>query len=129
MNVLKSLVLIAGAAVSAVGASAAQAQEYGAFQIRNDSNSTIYYQVRWGENGTWMDASVAPGATMSHWYPLDASGRAPAPYIRFDWIGGDADVTYKNYHLDFYATYDVYNGKPYVFRYWDDGVHLDLSAA
>src|SRR5579884_871155 len=83
----------------AAGTQQTRASEYGAFVIRNPAYVTIHYQVKWG-NGEWRTYSLAPGHRGYHAYPLDEYGRAPISYVRFDYIAGDYDVTYKTYRMN-----------------------------
>lgn len=99
-----------------------------AFVLRNPSNVTIHYQVRWGD-GDWQSYTVAPGCERSHYHDLDEYGRAPAPQVRFDYICGDDDVTYRTYGVDFYAVSNPFRGKAYVFRHSPNGRFLDLYRA
>ncbi|WP_425399151.1 hypothetical protein [Aeoliella sp.] len=106
-----------------------EAQEFGAFEILNPTSNTMKYQVRWGE-GDWQTYSIPPGYSRWHAYELDLLGIAPAPEIRFDWVGGDSSVTHLYYDLDFFTTFDPkIGGKPYRFQYFPDGVHVDLYPA
>jgi hypothetical protein len=116
---------VAAVILSAAGGQQARAGSYGAFVVRNPSRVTIHYQVKWGD-GEWQSYRVAPGYRQYHAYPLDEDGRAPAPYVRFDCICGDDDVTYKTYHMNFYAVDDAWEGKAYVFRHSPGGKFLDL---
>ena len=69
---------------------------------------------------------------MSRWhaYPLDNFGLAPKPYVRFDYILNDDQVTWKSYNMKFYSSknLDADSGKPYFFRVSRDGSILDLFA-
>ncbi len=127
MKALHSIVLVVGLA-SGLVATAQQAKAagcYGAFVIENPTPNTIHYQVKWGD-GEWKSYSVLPGYTYRHWMLLDENGCVPTPQIRFDYICGDDDVTFKTYKLDVYATDYPEDGKPYYFRYSGSGRYLDL---
>jgi hypothetical protein len=100
---------------------------YGSFVVRNPSNVAIHYQVKWGD-GDWKSYCVQSGWSKYHYYPLDENGCVPTPRIRFDYIAGDNDVTYKTYKLDVYATHCPDRGKKHVFRYSRCGCFLDLYA-
>lgn len=121
------VVILAGSLLAPAGR--AQAGEcYGAFAIRNPSNVAIHYQIRWGD-GDWKSVCVYPGHTYSHWIELDEFGQIPTPQIRFDWIGGDDDVSFRSYDLNVFAThYPSSGGKKYVFRFSSCGCFLDLYA-
>src|SRR4051794_19629588 len=62
----------------------------GAFSIDNQTHITLPYQVKWGKDRDWKAFTLAAGHTMTHSYPLDGNRKAPAPYIRFDSVGGDS---------------------------------------
>lgn len=99
---------------------------YGAFAIRNPSNTAIHYQIRWG-NGDWQSICVYPGHSYSHWNALDENGRVPTPQVRFDWIAGDGQASYKTYDVQVYSTYyPSSGGKKYVFRFSSCGCYVDL---
>jgi hypothetical protein len=126
-----SLAAAALAVVSlAAFAAPARAACYAMITIDNPTDSTVYYQFKWGEDGDWQDCSLSPGCYRNHWYPLDDDGRAPTPQIRFD--DGHGNVI--AHSLEFYASetrgYD--QGKIYCFRWvyapLIDGYYLDLFA-
>lgn len=98
----------------------------GAYKLENSSNVPIYYQYKWGESSEWQTGCVHPGQAMCHTIPLDEDGRASIPYVRFDCVAGDDDVTYRTYELDFYSTCYTCGGKPYVFSYSACGHYLNL---
>jgi hypothetical protein len=125
---LKSLCVL-GALVLGLAATAAPAKatEYGAIRIENPTNIDVHYQFKWG-NGEWKSYTVPSGSSMLHYHPLDSRRCTPSPYIRFDYILGDGQVTFKTYHLETYAAFDPEQGKPYAFSISDDGVLLDLYA-
>jgi hypothetical protein len=130
MKPLYSLVLAVGltSGLFAAGQEAKAAGCYGAFIIENPTSNTIHYQIKWG-NGEWTTYSVGPGRDYAHWYPLDENDEVPTPQIRFDYICGDDDVTFKVYKVDVYATdYPTVGGKRYYFRYSPSGRYLDLYA-
>jgi hypothetical protein len=122
-----------------VGTSCADCPNYrGAFSIENQTGVTIRYQVRWGDNHPWKSISLNSGSIETHSYPLgeNRNGRAPAPYVRFDRIGGDGRFTPKEYHMPFHAVgYAGYGPrtnnatpKQYYFKYGPDGRTLDILA-
>jgi hypothetical protein len=108
----------------------------GAFSIENQTGVTINYQVKWGRNREWKSMSLNSGQIRTHSYPLDENAKAPAPYIRFDAVGGDGAFTAREYHLTFRAVgYAGYGPTPnrttpkaYVFEYAADRRTLNLLA-
>ncbi len=121
-----------------VGTSCADCPNYsGAFSIENPTGVTIQYEYKWG-NGPWKHMSLQSGHTETHSYPLGGNRNAsvPSPYVRFDRIGGDAQFTPKEYHMEFYAIgYGGYGSqanntepKRYYFKYADDHRTLDIFA-
>jgi hypothetical protein len=122
-----------------VGTSCADCPNYsGAFSIENATGVTIPYQYRWGDKHPWKSISLSSGRTETHSYPLgeNRNGRAPTPYIRFDWIAGDSHSTLKEYRMEFHAIgYAGYGPrthttapKRYFFKYAADGKTLDILA-
>ena len=100
----------------------------GAFSLRNGTGVTIRYQVRWGD-GEWQRKILESGYTLTHRHPLDASQRAPTPYVRFDRFGGDSAYTEKEYRMEFRAVGPRGGtAKPYAFRYAADGRNLDIKS-
>jgi hypothetical protein len=127
MSMRKSVAaLVAATVLSLTAAPAAQAQDcqYAVVTLQNSTNQTLYYQFKWGAEGGWKSYSVPAGYSRYHYLPLDAQGRAPRPYVRFD--DGAGGVV--EYSLEFYAAWhpSAASGKPYVFR-WCGG-YLDLFA-
>jgi hypothetical protein len=108
----------------------ARAQHYGyaVVVIRNPTHGPVNYQVRWGQDGEWRAYSLGAGRYRYHYVPLSETGRAPAPYIVFDWVLGDGMYSPKQYRLGFYAAASpgYAQGKKYVFRPSPDGNYLDL---
>ncbi len=124
-----------GASQAQVGSNRADLPNLrGTFAIHNQTGVTIRYQVKWG-NEEWKRIILPSGRVERHSYPLNASNRAPTPYVRFDSIGGDGKVTWKSYRLEFRAVgfaglAQGYLTEPkhYRFRYSPDGRVLDLKA-
>jgi hypothetical protein len=104
--------------------------EYGIFTLKNPTNDAIHYQVKWGENGTWESFTVDAGMSRWHAHPLDNFGLAPKPYVRFDYILNDDQVTWKSYYMKFFSSYNTNaeSGKQYFFRVSRDGTLLDMFA-
>jgi hypothetical protein len=112
----------------------------GAYSIENTTGVTIRYQYRWGSSGAWKSMTLASGMVETHSYPIGGNKKntAPTPYVRFDRLGGDKVVTWKDYRMEFYAVgYAGYTPaskanktqpKKYVFRYAANGRDLDLKA-
>jgi hypothetical protein len=102
----------------------------GAFSLENSTGVAINYQVKWGSNEQWTSEKLNSGIIRTHWYPLDSAGKAPAPYVRFDRIGGDSAYQEQEYHMEFYKVGSDGSGDPkrYIFRYASDGRHLDIKA-
>jgi hypothetical protein len=122
-----------------VGTSCADCPSYsGSFSIENSTNTTVSYQVRWGNKHQWKKMVLASGQTMKHSYPLGENPHAkvPQPYVRFDNVGGDGRITLTEYKMKFHATgYAGYGPKvnttqpkAYFFQYAADGRQLDLLA-
>jgi hypothetical protein len=122
-----------------LGTSCADCPSYkGAYSIENATNITINYQYRWGDKHPWKDASLRKGEINTHSYPLgeDQHAQVPAPFVRFDRIGGDGQYTEKDYRMEFFSVgYGGYgphknSAKPkeYYFEFAQDGKHLRLFA-
>ena len=103
-----------------------------AFKIRNPTRVTIYYHILWSNNGSWRNYSVnADGGGRNHWWD---GQNVPSGYpkIRFDYIAGDQQSTYRAYTLetaqlpentDVRGNTDV---PTYHFKYNQQGDRLDL---
>ena len=133
MKTIKTLAVVLGLvagcmAVSAPATAADLNTEYGIFTIKNPTNDPVNYQVKWGDNGTWESFKLEAGASRWHAYALDNFGLAPKPYVRFDYILNDDQVTFKTYNMKFYSSTatTAESGKPYFFRVSRDGTLLDL---
>jgi hypothetical protein len=101
-----------------------------AFSVFNNTGVTIYYQVRWG-NSAWQNMALGNGRGLTHFYPLDANGRAPIPNVRFDRVADGGRYTEQVYAMQFYAVRSGNYGdnpKPYEFRYSAGGRFLDIYA-
>ena len=125
MNAVKHLVMAAGLAVAMMGGMVSQGQAAQvSLVLRNPTSETIHYQFKWGSDGTWKNYTLEPGIKRAHYFDFDEDEVAPAPYVRFDCIANDADITYKTYHLTSWEVRNSFNGKPYIFQW--DGRLLDL---
>lgn len=122
-----------------IGTSCEDCPNYrGAFSIRNDTGQVIHYQYRWGDRHDWKRMTLDTGHIETHSYPLGENPHAPVPtpFVRFDNTGGDGQVTWREFRIQFHATgYAGYGPavnrtEPmhYAFRYASDGRHLDLKA-
>ena|SRR6478736_7251185 len=135
-----ALTLTAPAALAEqVGTSCEDCQNYsGAYSIENTTGVMVHYQYRWGDQHPWKRMALETGKIETHRYPLggDKHAKVPTPYVRFDSIGGDNAVEFKEYKMNFYATGYAGFGpavnktepKRYVFRYASDGKTLDLKS-
>lgn len=132
------IALVSVAAQEQVGTSQADLPSYrGAYSIENKTRVAIPYEYRWGNKSEWKRMTLKSGATETHWYPLgaDLNKKVPTPYVRFDRIGGDNSVTFKEYRMQFhaigYAGYGPRQNKTepmrYVFSYAANGRDLDLN--
>jgi hypothetical protein len=102
--VLVGLVALVGVLSPASARAETLASEYAIFTIRNPRNVVVHYQIRWGENGNWENHSIPANHSRWHSFRLYEDGTAPRPYIRFDFILGDGQVTFKNYQLRTYTS-------------------------
>jgi hypothetical protein len=116
------------ALVFAMQAPEARAQEngYAVVVIRNPTNATVHYKLKWGQDSDWQNFSLSPHTYLCHSYPLDEDARAPRPYIEFDSVLGDGYYTPQSYSLGFYAAAcpGYAQGKKYAFR--ASGYYLDI---
>ena len=102
------------------------------------TGTVIHYEYRWGDKHPWKKMALANGITETHSYPLgeDRHKKVPTPYVRFDRSGGDHNVTFQEYKIQFravgYAGYGPAENKTrpkqYIFRYAANGRDLDLKA-
>jgi hypothetical protein len=60
--------------------------QYALTCVGTNTDYTIYYQYRWGEDGEWHDASVDPGKWKNHTWDYDYPGEDESPQfmIRYD---------------------------------------------
>jgi hypothetical protein len=110
-------------AVMALAPAGAQYQDthYAAVTIANPTGATLHYQFRWGETGAWQSFSLPPGSRRLHTWEYDYANqnRSPVPYLRYDWIGGNAQFDEKVHRLEAYAVpaRQFEGSKQYYFRY------------
>jgi hypothetical protein len=97
----------------------------GVILIQNQSRGTVYFQVRWGNNSSWTNYSLAPGYQELFWANNHGS---LAPQIQFDWSYAPG-YQGKSYAL----RYGIYNGSGtpptsaahvYAFRGVSNGIDL-----
>ncbi len=105
-------------AITLAFAAPSMAQE-AAFVLRNPSNVTINYQVKWGADASWTSYSLAPNSRRTHYL---AAAVAPTPYIRFDGVGNG----WLEYRIDYFVVGNPWNGVPYGFGYSRCGCYLNL---
>jgi hypothetical protein len=76
---------LAALLLAATPAHAAETQ-YALTCVGTNTDYTIYYQYRWGEDGEWHDASVDPGKWKNHTWDYDYPGEDESPQfmIRYD---------------------------------------------
>ena len=99
----------------------------GMFVVENPNNVAVSYMVKWGSQGEWKRFTVHARMQRSPSYKLDANGRAPVPYLKFDNYGGDTRVTATEYRMQFArVTNGQGEGKMYRFQYAANGRSLDL---
>jgi hypothetical protein len=120
---LAGAVALSGALAATPAQASAMSNNDAVFSVTNCTNGTLYYSIRWGEDGQWQQMALAPGASMEHFWRYDYpdEDRSPTPYIRFD-----ADLTagtnWVQYGLEAYAapspSYEY--SKKYVFQYYGD---------
>ena len=91
----------------------------GKLVIHNDTGVTQHYRLKWGQNGAEQVYTLESGRQYEHTHALN-NHKAPAPYLRYDYVAGDAGKTYKALHLAFgEAGYAGYGPRGYI----DESVH------
>jgi hypothetical protein len=137
---IAALIALVSIAVPAqIGTSCEDCPNYsGAYSIENATGITIQYQYRWGNKHEWKTMTLANGRIMKHSYSLggDPHKQVPTPYVRFDRIGGDSNVTIQEYRIQFHAVGYAGYGAPqnktepkrYVFTFASNGQDLILNA-
>ncbi len=94
------------------------------FKIRNRTGVTMHYQVRWSNSDNWESSSLETGFIMTH----TSDGQnilSGYPKIRFDYIAGDGEVTYRRYNLES-ANANANVAPTYRFEYNQRGDRVDL---
>lgn len=107
----KSLALATSLALlAAVAGLALAGGTTAAVVIHNPTGNTIRYQLKTGD-GDWQSKSLPPHTKVAHHLLLTGHDSPPTYYVRFDWIAGDGQVTYKSYKLTPYTVSDSRNGR------------------
>jgi hypothetical protein len=89
MKHLCKLVVMGVVAVGALLVHSSQARadnRYAVVGLTNQTNVTLNFQYRWGENAEWQSGQIAPGAKKwFYWkYKFVNENRSPNLYIRYD---------------------------------------------
>ena len=97
------------------------------FKIENNIGVPVHYQIRWSNNRNWKQESVNSGRARSHWWTGENVSQG-YPKIRFDYIAGDQQVTYRVYTLDTSLQFleNNYDVPTYFFKFNLWGNRLDL---
>ncbi|RKU16678.1 hypothetical protein C6501_05330 [Candidatus Poribacteria bacterium] len=77
------------------------------FSIKNYTVFSVPYQIKWTEDGTWVQQEpLKPGEGLIHWY-TGSSDNIPSgyPQVRFDYVAGDREVTFKSYSVETYSRF------------------------
>jgi hypothetical protein len=80
------------------GPGASDVTEYQAFAVKNTTDVTVYYEVKWG-NGGWKTYTLSPGMTRRHFYRDDPDRPAPQAELRFDAVIGDEALTFRTHGM------------------------------
>lgn len=77
------------------------------FSLTNYTALTVPYQVMWIDGGIWdQKEPLEPGEGRIHWYTGPSDNISPGyPLVRFDYIAGDRDVTFKLYSVETYSRF------------------------
>ena len=95
------------------------------FKIRNPTGGLLHYGIRWTHATSWQNYSLESGHVRTHWWDGDSLPQN-YPIIRFDYIGGDGEATYRYYTLDTALLFQDDTGDaPTYFFQWS-GNQLDL---
>lgn len=86
---LFSLALVVGVATLSNTARASDFTQYETFAVKNTTNETIRYEVRWGKN-EWKSYTLNPGVVRWHYHRDDLDGPIPEPRLRYH-AGGTYD--------------------------------------
>jgi hypothetical protein len=114
-------VLILASHPAATAPATAQQQddyEFGMLTIKNETeNVVVQYQVRWGTNSNWVNYKLKPGEQKNHYHKLDAEGRHPQPYVRFNELVNQVDSPVQSYKLLTIATFRPLEGTGVVYAF------------
>jgi hypothetical protein len=123
---VKLLALAIAALVSLTAAGSAHANGKAVVTIDNPTPNVVKYQFKWGDNAEWQTYELQPGQARTHWHTLSELDLAPRPFVRFDSILNDDDVTFKTYHLDFFDSYGTGYNDGKIYKFITNGRVLDL---
>lgn len=95
--------------------------------VRNETPWDIIYTNRWGEDATWYEATLKPGASNVHPWPLAVTEPSPGFFVRFDRDFSSA-LDYQEYALSKRVSNEqsCKNVPVYVFRQLDKQQQIDL---
>ena len=96
------------------------------FKIRNRTGVSISYQIKWSNSNNWQPNTLKTGFVRTH---RSGGQNIPSGYpkIRFDYIAGDQQVTYRLYTLETAQFQgNATNAPTYYFQYNWWGNRLDL---
>jgi hypothetical protein len=97
--------------------------------IETDTNYTIRYQYRWGDNDEWKDTSVEPGYWNEHWWEYDYPGenRSPTFQVRYDDDLGEGSNFVITKLSSYAAESKDCEGEGKTFEFWADGNELNIG--
>ena len=97
------------------------------FKIRNPTGVLLHYEIMWTHGISWQNYSLESGYFRTHWWDGDNPPQN-YPKIRFDYIGGDGETTYRYYTLDTALLFqdDTGDAPTYFFGFDRSGNELDL---
>ena len=102
------------------------------FKIRNTTGGLLRYEIRWTHGTSWQNNSLESGYVRTHRWDGDNPPQN-YPKIRFDYIGDDGQITYRDYTLDTALLFQDDTGDvPTYFFEWSGnklGLFLDTAAA
>ena len=97
------------------------------FKILNHTGVTVMYQIKWSNDRSWKNDSLQTGSISTHWLKAENVSQG-YPKIRFDYIAGDQQVTYRTYRLDTSLSSgdNTAEAPTYFFGFNQRGDRLDL---
>ena len=102
------------------------------FKIRNPTDGLLHYGIRWTHATSWQNYSLESGYVRTHRWDGDSPPQ-DYPKIRFDYIGGDGEITYRYYTLDTVLLFQSDTGDvPTYFFQWSENkldLFIDSAAA